>query len=223
MGIAARLLMVVIALGATALVYKQTLRHQQNLLEAIREAEEGPPSSDLGEEPSPPASSERRSGGDARQSGGPKRSYYAYVDEGGSLRYVDALERVPKAFREKARKITTGGQEAGAGDPVVNRADAPPVSPLRRRYKVTAAAAAERAKRASDGVVVYTTSWCPWCRKTLAWLDERGVDYENRDIEADPEWREELIEKTGRSSIPVVEIDGELVHGFDPKRLSELL
>jgi glutaredoxin 3 len=59
--------------------------------------------------------------------------------------------------------------------------------------------------------VVYTTTWCPWCRKTLAWLDERGVDYVNKDIEDDPAHRDELLRKSGGTSIPVVEIDGELV------------
>ena len=72
-------------------------------------------------------------------------------------------------------------------------------------------------------VVVYTTSWCGWCRKTMAWLDEAGVDYENRDIEANPLYRAELLAKTGATSIPMVEIDGRVVRGFSPGRMSELL
>ena len=50
-----------------------------------------------------------------------------------------------------------------------------------------------------------------------------GVDYENRDIEKNPAWREELLDKTGGTSIPVVEIGGELIHGFQPARMGELL
>jgi glutaredoxin-like YruB-family protein len=72
-------------------------------------------------------------------------------------------------------------------------------------------------------VVVYTTSWCGWCRKTLSFLDKQGVAYENRDIEADDAWREELIEKTGGTTIPVVEIDGEIIRGYDPTRMAQLL
>jgi glutaredoxin-like YruB-family protein len=72
-------------------------------------------------------------------------------------------------------------------------------------------------------VIVYTTSWCGWCRKTLAFLDQNGIDYENRDIEADDAWRDELEEKTGGTSIPVVEIDGEIIRGYDPSRMRQLL
>ena len=72
-------------------------------------------------------------------------------------------------------------------------------------------------------VVVYTTAWCGWCRKTLAFLDERGVRYVNKDIEANDGNREELIQKTGRTSIPVVEIDGEIIRGFNAARMEQLL
>ena len=71
--------------------------------------------------------------------------------------------------------------------------------------------------------MVYTATWCGWCRKTLAWLDERGIDYDNRDIDANPANRQELIRKAGRASIPVVEIDGRLVRGFDPAGMQALL
>jgi len=72
-------------------------------------------------------------------------------------------------------------------------------------------------------VVVYTTSWCGWCRKTLNFLREEGVAFENRDIEANEMWRDELIEKTGDTGIPVVEIDGTIVRGYRPGRMAELL
>ena len=69
----------------------------------------------------------------------------------------------------------------------------------------------------------FGTAWCGWCRKTLGFLTRRGVAFENRDIEANDMWKEELIEKTGGTSIPVVEIDGEIIRGYDPDRMDELL
>ena len=72
-------------------------------------------------------------------------------------------------------------------------------------------------------MVVYTTAWCGWCRKTLAFLDERGVRYVNKDIEANDWNRDELIEKTGRTSIPVVEINGEIIRGYNAERMEQLL
>jgi glutaredoxin len=72
-------------------------------------------------------------------------------------------------------------------------------------------------------VVVYTASWCGWCQKTLAWLDERGVPYENRDIEVDPQNRQELIAKSGGTGIPLVLIDGTQIQGFAPDQMAKLL
>ncbi len=71
--------------------------------------------------------------------------------------------------------------------------------------------------------MIYTTPWCGWCRKTLAWLDSHGVDYENRDIESDPRAREELLAKTGSTSIPVVEVDGRVIRGYSPRKMEQLL
>lgn len=149
-----------------------------------------------------------------------ERTYYRYLDAAGSVHYVDSLKRVPDAFRASAKPMGMRGGSRQSEAPRLNRAEtsAPPRRPYAR------VAAQPPARRAATGVVVvYSTSWCGWCRKTIAWLDERGVDYENRDIEENPAWRGELLEKSGGTSIPVVEIEGELIRGFDPERMSELL
>ncbi len=72
-------------------------------------------------------------------------------------------------------------------------------------------------------VVVYTTPWCGWCRKTLAHLDDKGIRYLNKDIEADDAYRQELRGKTGSTAVPVIEIGDELVRGFDVARIDHLL
>ena len=72
-------------------------------------------------------------------------------------------------------------------------------------------------------VVVYTAPWCGWCRKTLAWLDEHDVDYQNKDIEANKSWRRELVEKIGAAAVPLVEIDDQMIRGYSPKRMSQAL
>lgn len=141
------------------------------------------------------------------------KTYYRYVDAQGQLHFVDDLERIRPAQRAGARAVGNG--KTGA----VNRAG-PSRRPSERpfsRVKVTPppASIAE--------VVIYTAPWCGWCRKALAWLDERGVQYVNKDIERDPRNREELLEKTGRMAIPVVEIGDALIRGFDPDRMNELL
>jgi glutaredoxin len=152
------------------------------------------------------------------------RTYYRYIDATGSLRFVDSLELVPEAFRGSAKPMAMGEGSGADEAPRLTRAESraprrpfsgPARSPVDASPRARAAAHAE--------VVLYSTSWCGWCRKTMAWLDARGVEYENRDIEKLPSWRRELIEKSGSTSVPVVEIGGELVHGFDPGRMGELL
>ena len=145
-------------------------------------------------------------------------TFYRYTDESGSIRFVTSLDAVPRALRAEARPVTH--------DRVQRTPTAVAQRPPARARPVARPAARTRAEPAlahDRDVVVYTTSWCGWCRKTLAFLDENGIHYENRDIEADDDWREELLEKTGGTSIPVVEIDGQIVRGFDPKRMRQLL
>jgi glutaredoxin len=156
------------------------------------------------------------------------RTYYGFVDENGSFRFVDSLDDVPEGQRAKARAIAiAGGSSEPEASPPARPVNRLPSTPVANAPPPTFAPPAERALdggAAADGpVVVYTTSWCPWCRKTLAWLDEQGVAYVNKDIERNLAWRRELIEKTGQAAIPVVEIHGELVRGFDPQRMNELL
>jgi len=139
--------------------------------------------------------------------------YWRYSDASGNIRFVDDVERVPPALRVSARRISMSGD----GAPTLNRSRAVP-PPARRAPVAESLPAARRGE-----VVVYTAPWCGWCRKTLAWLDDRGVAYTNKDIEAQPRHRQELIEKTGRTSIPVVEMGGELIRGFSPGRMNELL
>ena len=71
--------------------------------------------------------------------------------------------------------------------------------------------------------MVYSAPWCGWCRKTVEWLDERGVAYENRDVEANDTYRKELVSHSGGTSVPVVVIDGEVVRGFNADRMEELI
>ena len=139
--------------------------------------------------------------------------YWRYSDASGNIRFVDNVERVPPALRGSARRISM----SGAGAPTLNRSQTGP-PPARRSAEIDTLTTTRRGE-----VTVYTAPWCGWCRKTLAWLDERDVVYTNKDIEARPEYRAELIEKTGRTSIPVVEMSGELIRGFSPGRMNELL
>jgi glutaredoxin 3 len=72
----------------------------------------------------------------------------------------------------------------------------------------------QRALRATP-VTMYTTRWCPVCRRARQYFSQQGIAYRERDIDASEEAHEELVRRTGRSSVPTIEIDGVLLRpGF---------
>ena len=80
----------------------------------------------------------------------------------------------------------------------------------------------------SGGVIVYSTAWCGYCRKAKAWLKKKGVDFTERDIEKDSGAADELARKAQAAGVkpggvPVIDVKGTLVLGFDEARLDQLL
>lgn len=81
---------------------------------------------------------------------------------------------------------------------------------------------------ATGGIVVYKTSWCAVCKKLEAYLKRKGVAYEAKDIEADRTAAAELKAKADAKgiktgSVPVIDVRGELMVGFDRARLEKML
>ena len=72
-------------------------------------------------------------------------------------------------------------------------------------------------------VKVYSTPQCPYCYALKEFLKEHNVEFEDIDVSKDEEARKELVEKSGQMGVPVVEIDGEIIVGFDKEKISELL
>lgn len=81
---------------------------------------------------------------------------------------------------------------------------------------------------APEGVIVYKTAWCGVCKKVEAYLTRKGVDYEAKDIEKDRQAAAELSAKAKTQgvktgSVPVIDVGGQLIVGFDRARLEKLL
>jgi glutaredoxin len=152
-------------------------------------------------------------GASAEPAGSGKSVFYQWTDERGVVRFARSLAEVPAAWRDRAGQVEVDVD-----------AFRPRSAPARRAAGSEGAGttAADTRPRYRE-VTVYTTSWCGWCRKTLAWLDARGVEYVNKDIEANPDYAAELVEKSGARSIPFVEIDGAQIRGFNPRAMSTLL
>ncbi len=72
-------------------------------------------------------------------------------------------------------------------------------------------------------VTVYTTPTCSWCKVLKDYLRTREVTFEEIDVSSDMTRARELVEKTGQYGVPVTDIDGEMVIGFDRTRIDSLL
>jgi glutaredoxin len=77
-------------------------------------------------------------------------------------------------------------------------------------------------------VTVYGASWCGACREAKHYLAERKIPYVEKDVEKDPAAARELREKAARlgiptDRIPILDVRGRLLIGFDPARLAALL
>lgn len=72
-------------------------------------------------------------------------------------------------------------------------------------------------------VTIYTTPTCVYCRMAKQFFGENNVEFEEKNVASDREALKEAVEKSGQMGVPVIDVDGEVIVGFDRARLSELL
>lgn len=72
-------------------------------------------------------------------------------------------------------------------------------------------------------IKIYSTPTCVYCRMARQFLDEQKIAYTDYDVATDAEKRNEMIERSGQMGVPVIDVDGELIIGFDKARLMQLL
>ncbi len=70
---------------------------------------------------------------------------------------------------------------------------------------------------------VFSTKSCPYCVVLKQFLNDKKIEFEDINVAENEEARKEMIEKTGQMGVPVIEIDNEIVVGFDKVKISELL
>ena len=145
-----------------------------------------------------------------------KRVYYQFIDERGSVRFVERLDEIPPSWRDRVG--------------FVEMSSPPPRSPAeaQRKRRIVRAQAQPVARtrlaavtQSAPDVILYYAEWCPWCRKAKAYLNSRNIAFELRDID-NPSALAELVKKTGQRGIPVLDVDGKVLIGFDQKRLDRL-
>lgn len=72
-------------------------------------------------------------------------------------------------------------------------------------------------------VIVYSTPTCVFCKMAKAYFTEHNVQFEEKNVMTDILAQEEMIKKSGQLGVPVIDIDGKIIIGFDKSKISSLL
>ena len=141
----------------------------------------------------------------------PARAYariYQWTDSGGNVVFSDSPPSGVET--KKIRRVKVNRNHAVVPRPPQKAREA-----AEDNFKPPAL------KDARDvSVILYETSWCPYCKEAKAYLRSAGVSLTEYDIEKDRARREEMERKTGSTSVPVIDVEGIIIRGYVPSAIS---
>ena len=68
---------------------------------------------------------------------------------------------------------------------------------------------------------LYTLPHCSWCKKAKEYMDSHDIAYEEIDVQANEEARQEAIDRAGRYAVPVIDLDGRIQVGYEKEEFDE--
>ncbi len=72
-------------------------------------------------------------------------------------------------------------------------------------------------------VTIYSAVWCAFCHAAKDYMDKLGVKYVDKDVEKDPAFMRESVDKSGQMGIPVIDINGTIIVGFNRPAIDQAL
>jgi glutaredoxin 3 len=75
----------------------------------------------------------------------------------------------------------------------------------------------------AKNIIVYSTPTCPFCIRAKQFLKDNNVAFQDIDVSVNTEKAQEMIKRSGQMGVPVIDIDGQIVVGFDKEKLNEAL
>jgi len=130
---------------------------------------------------------------------------YKWTDEQGRIHYSD---QAPDKDKTKAAVIRIGSYSG----PAV-------VSTLK---KSVPAAQANQPAAAKGRIKLLTTSWCGYCRQARAYLNSRGIPFEDLDVEKSAQGKQEYRELEGRG-VPIILVGNQRMNGYSQAQLDTML
>lgn len=144
------------------------------------------------------------------------KAFFSYADARGTDHIVHGLHNVPPAYQRTARNLSNGATRS------INLYDG---SAVARRTSTSGAPskAVSGFNRNRLDVTVYSAEWCGACKRARQLLDSEGVDYVLRDIDDDPSAKDKVRLVLGKVRIPLIDINGTYVTGYDRKTILRLI
>jgi glutaredoxin-like YruB-family protein len=75
----------------------------------------------------------------------------------------------------------------------------------------------------NHNVIVYSTPTCPYCVYAKEYFKKNNVEFKDVDVSRDRASAEEMVRKSGQMGVPVIDIDGKILVGFQPEEFEKLL
>jgi glutaredoxin len=72
-------------------------------------------------------------------------------------------------------------------------------------------------------IIIYGAEWCAFCHEAMHYLDHLGVKYTYKNVDLDINDAHAAVQKSGQTGIPVIDIDGAIIVGFDRPRINQAL
>ena len=72
-------------------------------------------------------------------------------------------------------------------------------------------------------IIVYSTQQCPWCHVAKNFFKEHGIEFQDMDVGKDRKAAQEMVEKSGQMGVPVIDINGSIIIGFNEAKIRQLL
>jgi len=72
-------------------------------------------------------------------------------------------------------------------------------------------------------VKVYSTPSCPWCIKVKEFLKENDINFKDMNVAEDQVAAKEMVQKSGQMGVPVLDINGTIIVGFNEPKIKEML
>ena len=158
---------------------------------------------------------------------GPMTDVYKFTDDKGVVHYVDNMDKVPPKYRKKARHPTGG---------TVSIVPSTSIDEVLLKHGITAEQFEQYTKKlpgkksggkksgSHKNVIIYTTSWCPACTRARKYLNSRGVSFVEKDVGNSKSNLQEMLQKSGGArGVPVIDIHGKVIRGFNPRAVASAL